>query len=203
VAAVLACNMVQVFRYLTHPQVDVDPDTPVPEWSLNEVGAARVAALAQSGGLRGTTRIISSAEVKALQTAEPLAAALGLRVEVMPETHENDRSATGFLPPDAFERTADAFFAKPDDSIDGWETACAAQARIVSAVKAALMQPSERDVLMVGHGGVGTLLYCALADLAIDRAHDQGPGGGGNVFTCRFDTMRPDGPWVPMESLLT
>jgi len=195
--------MTHFFRYLTHPQVLVDPDKPVPDWSLNETGQARVAALAGAVALRRTTHIISSAEVKALETAQPLADALSLHVTVMPETHENDRSATGFLPPDAFERAADAFFAAPDTSMSGWETARAAQTRILQAVQDVMAQSSDDDVLFVGHGGVGTLLYCALAGLPIDRKHDQGPGGGGNVFTCPQDSMKPQGPWLPMESLLT
>jgi len=47
---------------------------------------------------------------------------------------ENDRSATGYLEPQEFETTANAFFAYPERSIRGWETAQAAQTRIVEAV---------------------------------------------------------------------
>ena len=100
--------MTRTVRYLTHPQVLIDPAKPVPDWSLNVVGAARVAALAAAlGALSTTRRIISSAEVKALETARPLAEALGVPVEIRPEMHENDRSATGFLPPAEFEAVAD------------------------------------------------------------------------------------------------
>ncbi|MCA0922893.1 histidine phosphatase family protein [Pseudooceanicola nanhaiensis] len=193
--------MPRMIRYLTHPQVTVDPAIEVPRWSLNATGRARVAALAAApGALRATTRIISSDETKAIETATPLAEALGLRVEVRPGLHENDRSATGFLPPDAFEAVADAFFAAPDTSVRGWETAFAAQARILAGVTACLAEPSEGDVLFVGHGGVGTLLYCALAGLPIDRQHDQGPGGGG----CWFGFApggRPAAGWEAMETL--
>ncbi|OYU76295.1 MAG: hypothetical protein CFE32_10850 [Alphaproteobacteria bacterium PA3] len=53
-------------RYLTHPQVLIEPDKPVPSWSLNETGRARVQALAANlGVLAATTRIISSDETKA------------------------------------------------------------------------------------------------------------------------------------------
>lgn len=110
--------MTRTVRYLTHPQVLIDPAKPVPDWSLNVVGAARVAALAAAlGALSTTRRIISSAEVKALETARPLAEALGVPVEIRPEMHENDRSATGFLPPAEFEAVADQFFAHPGQSV--------------------------------------------------------------------------------------
>jgi hypothetical protein len=48
--------------------------------------------------------------------------------------HENDRSATGFLPPDEFETVANRLFAEPLVSIRGWERAIDAQLRIVREV---------------------------------------------------------------------
>ncbi|MEM8841414.1 MAG: histidine phosphatase family protein [Pseudomonadota bacterium] len=188
-------------RYLTHPQVIVDPDVPVPDWHLNPVGAARVRAVAASGGLAGTVRVFSSAEVKAVETATPLADALGCPLTIREAMHENDRSATGFLPPDAFEAMADRFFARPGQSAEGWERARDAQARIVAEVEVALEDHGAGDVLFVGHGGVGTLLYCALAALPISRDHDQGPGGGGNFFAFDLADRRPQALWQPMEAL--
>ena len=92
--------------YLSHPQVRIDPAQDVPSWSLSPEGAARVEALAARGALAGISRVVSSAEVKALETARPLAASLGCTVEIRPRMHENDRSATGFLPPAEFEAVA-------------------------------------------------------------------------------------------------
>lgn len=190
-----------VIRYLTHPQVAIDPAVPVPDWGLSDAGRARVAAVAGASSLPGTTRIVSSAERKARETAAPIAERLGIAVEIRPAMHENDRSATGFLPPEEFERVADAFFARPDASIRGWEIARAAQERIVAEFRHAI-QDLTGDVLIVGHGGVGTLLWCALAGKPIDRRHDQGPGGGGNVFAVDPATLRPVSTWQPMETLI-
>jgi hypothetical protein len=69
--------------------------------------------------------------------------------------HENDRSATGFLPPAEFEHVANAFFAQPEASIRGWERAIDAQTRIRREVDIVLARALEGDVLFVGHGGVG------------------------------------------------
>ena len=103
---------------------------------------------------------------------------------------ENDRSATGFLPPPEFELLANAFFADPDTSVRGWERARDAQSRIVRAVEAiARAESSAHSVAIVSHGAVGALLYCHLAGLAIDRRWDQGPNGGGNYF--RFTLAPP------------
>lgn len=193
--------MPRVIRYLTHPQVLIDPTKDVREWSLNAVGRARVRALARSGALHGTTVVFSSAETKAIETATPLAAAAGCALSIRGGMHENDRSATGFLPAEEFEAVADAFFAQPDQSVRGWETAKAAQARIVGEVRACLAHTPEGDILFVGHGAVGTLLYCHLADLPISRDHDQGAGGGGCFFEFDDEQGGPEAGWRPMEAL--
>lgn len=112
--------------------------------------------------------------------------------------YENDRSATGFLPPAEFEAVADQFFARPDIGTRGWERACDAQARIVQAVEQVLPPEPTGDILLVGHGAVGTLLYCHLAGLAIARDHDQPPGGG-YFFTFDHRSRRVRHPWQPMS----
>jgi broad specificity phosphatase PhoE len=192
-----------IVRYLTHPQVLIEPMKEVPRWSLNEVGRARITALAaQLGCLSRTRRVISSDETKALETAGPLASALGVELEVRPLMHENDRSATGYLPQEEFEKVADAFFANPSRSVRGWETAEHAQHRIIKEVDACLAGPQDGDVLIVGHGGVGALLFCALSGNGINRRFDQGPGGGGCWFQFGLDERRPPRAWQPMEVLM-
>ncbi len=190
-------------RYLTHPQVIIDPHKDVRRWSLNPIGTARVSALAARPGLLSQTRrVISSDETKALETAAPLALALGLQLEVRAGMHENDRSATGFLPPAEFETVADQFFAEPFKSVRGWEKAHDAQRRILAEVNASLDGHQEGDVLFVGHGGVGTLLFCALSGVAIDRRYDQGPGGGGYWFAFNIAERKPLQGWQPLEALM-
>jgi broad specificity phosphatase PhoE len=185
-------------RYLTHPQVQVDPTVPVPSWGLSAIGHSRVSALVAAGWLRGTERVIASAERKARETAEPIARALGLRVEVREAMHENDRSATGFLPPAEFEAVADEFFAHPRRSIRGWERAIDAQERIVREVEAALNRNKEGPALLVGHGAVGTLLYCHYANVEINRVYDQPPGGG-YFFTLNKSSREVLHSWRRME----
>lgn len=191
-----------LLRYLTHPQVQIDAAVPVPRWGLNAQGQARAQLLASSGRLQATGRITSSDETKSLQTAAPIAAALGLQVEVDPKAHENDRSATGFLVPAEFEQVANAFFAHPRESIRGWEKAIDAQARIVAAALLAMRKPLPGDVLMVGHGGVGTLLFCHLSGIPIQRLHDQ-PAGGGNIWAYDIETAEMRQGWLSIEQWIT
>lgn len=191
--------MARYIRYLTHPQVQIDPAVTVPDWGLSALGQERVRALVEAGWLAGTGTIVSSGERKAIETARPIATALGLEIEIRPAMHENDRSATGFLPPAEFEVVADQFFASPNVSVRGWERAADAQARIVREVEAVLARAASGDVLFVGHGAVGTLLYCHFARCPISRQHDQ-PGGGGHYYTVAADDRRVLHAWRRMEA---
>jgi broad specificity phosphatase PhoE len=143
-------------------------------------------------------RIVSSGERKAIETGEILARHLRLAVEVRERMHENDRSATGFLPPPEFEAVADQFFANPHKSVRGWERAIDAQQRIVSEVAAVLDEGGAGDMAFVGHGGVGTLLLLSLSVREISREADQ-PAGGGNYFAYDIGARRVIHGWRPID----
>ncbi|MXN66848.1 histidine phosphatase family protein [Stappia sp. GBMRC 2046] len=168
--------------YLTHPEVLVAPEIPVPDWSLSPKGRERAFAFLRQPFLRSVRHIFSSAEKKALETAAIIVQHLNVEVVTDADMHENDRSSTGFLPPEEFEKMADAFFASPEESVGGWEPALLAQQRIVTRVTSAIDSlRTDGAALFVGHGAVGTLLKCHLMSLPIDRAQDQ-PAGGGHFF---------------------
>ncbi len=189
---------VPITIYVSHPQVVIDADVPVPEWGLNDRGHERAAALAGAGLFGRIDRLVTSDERKALDTTRHLLAGCDLEPVVDPLTGETDRSVPGFAPPDEFEVQADAWFAHPEVSTHGWELAVDAQRRIVEAHARALDGLADDDVLvMVGHGGVGTLLWCHFADAPIDRRHDQ--PFGGHLYVIGADG-RPDGPWRSFES---
>lgn len=143
------------------------------------------------GPIGNVTAIYSSAERKAREGASILSEHVGTMPHVIEPLHENDRSATGFLPPDEFERVADAFFARPYESVRGWERANDAQARIVAAVETLLnTDRTSGDLAIVAHGAVGALLLCHLMGTAIDRMHDQPANGGGNYFAFAREDLR-------------
>ena len=185
--------------YITHPQVRIDPDVPVPQWGLSETGAERARLAASRPWASKLGLIVSSGERKAIETAEALAAANGAAVEIIEAMHENDRSATGFLTPPEFEKAADWFFAHPHESFKGWERAIDAQARIISNVEDVLARHDpQMPIAFVGHGGVGTLLKCHLQGKPIARQGDQPPGGG-NLFCFDLAKRAVSCDWTPME----
>ncbi|CAN7415426.1 histidine phosphatase family protein [Mesorhizobium sp. LjNodule214] len=187
-----------VAYYITHPQVQIDAGIPVPQWGLSDIGRARASAILDQPWIGSIRRIVSSGERKAIETAEILARHLRLAVEVRDRMHENDRSATGFLPPPEFEAVADQFFANPQSSIRGWERAIDAQHRIVSEVEAVLGANGADDIAFVGHGGVGTLLLLSLSGRGISREADQ-PAGGGNYFAYDIGARRVLHGWRPID----
>lgn len=178
---------------ITHPEVVIDPQVPITEWGLSETGRRRAAAFATSRHFSKVSQLWSSAERKARDTADILAAPRGLPIRVDHSLGENDRSATGFLPPPEFEAAADAFFADPDVSFRGWETARDAQSRILAGVTAIARCHRDEDLAIVTHGAVGTLLWCALSDRSIDRAFDQ--PGQGHFWQAELGTLRLTTGW--------
>ena len=187
-----------MLRYLTHPEVQVDPAVPVPQWSLSARGRSRAIAMLEQPWLTAVGRIVSSEETKAIQTASLVAEHLQLPLEIRCGIGENDRSSLGFVPQAEFEMLANAFFAQPEQSVHGWERAADAQRRIAQGL-ADLLTPAERDVLVVGHGGVGTLWFCFLNGLAIDRRHDQ--PGQGHYFSVDQHTRRAEHGWRRIDLL--
>lgn len=184
--------------YITHPQVRIDADVPVPDWGLSDLGAARAHEMLKQPWTSSIRRIVSSGERKAIETAEILGRHLGVMPEIRQRMHENDRSATGFLPPPEFEAVADQFFAHPETSIRGWERAIDAQSRIRGEVDAVLSDHEDGDIAFVGHGGVGTLLLLSLTGRPISRAADQ-PGGGGNYYAFTVPELRLLHGWRRIE----
>jgi len=191
--------------YVTHPEVVIDPNVATPRWGLSSVGRARADRFANHVLVQGLTRLVSSTETKALELAAVLAAGCGAPVDSGDKFDENDRRSTGFVPSARFEALADAMFAHPDESAEGWETARDAQHRVVGAFNEVLAgHDATKPIGFTGHGAVGTLLKCHLGGLKIARSEDQrriGHPGGGNVFVVRLSDRKLMTDWIPMEAL--
>jgi broad specificity phosphatase PhoE len=182
---------------VTHPEVVVDPAVPVPRWGLSLRGIERMRSFAASPELAGLSAIWASAEAKAIEAAGLLGARWGLGASVHEGLGENDRSSTGFVPEPEFSRLAEAFLARPDESVRGWERAVDAQARIAAAVEEILAaHGGGGDVVFVAHGGVGTLLLARYLRCPIPEA--PRPGGMGWCWRFRIATrevLNPASPW--------
>lgn len=188
------------FYFISHPDVEVRPDTPVPDWPLSPTGHARMRQGLGLPWVAGIGALYASTERKARDAADHLARHLALPVHELADLGENDRSSTGYLPRAEFERLADAFFASPETSVRGWERAVDAQARIVAAATSiASRSIGHASVAIVSHGAVGTLLYCHLAGEKIDRRYDQPGNGGGNYFSYSMSPPKANTWWRALD----
>lgn len=185
------------FYFITHPNVVVSREVPVPRWPLSELGRQRMRAGLRQPWVKDIKAVYCSTEQKAVDGAEILASHLSLPFHQIEALGENNRSATGFLPPDEFERVADQFFASPQLSVRGWERAVDAQSRIVRAVEQ--IPVLDEPIAIVSHGAVGTLLYCHLAGEPNARRWDQPPNGGGNFFTFTLSPRRAHAWWRAID----
>lgn len=181
---------------ITHPEVTVDPAIPVTDWSLSALGRQRAHVFSASRAFAAVTQIWTSAERKALETSDILASVRALPVSIESRLGENDRSATGFLPPQEFEAAADAFFSHPDARFRGWETAVDAQIRIRQAVSEIAQTHTEGDLAVVTHGAVGTLLWCALSGHPINRLYDQ--PSQGHFWQAELPALAVSTGWLPI-----
>jgi broad specificity phosphatase PhoE len=190
-----------VVHFITHPEVTIDAAVPVPDWLLSPVGSRRMQAAMRQPWLAAVRSVFCSAERKATDAAAIVANHLGLRPIIVETLGENDRSATGYLPKSEFEAVADEFFARPDDSVRGWERARDAQRRIVDAVERIIsMSVAGGDVAIVSHGGVGSLFLCHLKGVPISRSEDQPGEGGGNFFSFDAAGRHLLSEWRPIEA---
>jgi broad specificity phosphatase PhoE len=159
--------------FITHPEVTIDPLIPVERWRLSDDGVARMRRFVEGPVVAEVTSVWASTEAKAIEAAGMLAARFGIGIEVASDLGENNRSATGFLPPAEFEKVADAFFADPEENVRGWERAIDAQRRIRGAVDRIIANHGGGDLAVISHGAVGTLLLCSYRRQAISRKADQ------------------------------
>ncbi|MDF1791316.1 MAG: phosphoglycerate mutase family protein [Thalassobaculaceae bacterium] len=187
-----------VLYFITHADVVIDPTVAIIDWPLSSRGRTRMAALASAPWIWRLSGLYCSPERKARDGAAVLAGITGRAPVVRDDLGENDRSATGYLPPEAFQATADAFFAAPEQSARGWARAVDEQARIVSALEAVMGQV-EGDVAVVSHGAVGALALAHYLGQPISRSLDQPGADGGNFFALSMADRAVLYGWRPVD----
>ncbi len=195
--------MSRTLYFITHPNVIISRNVPVPQWPLSEVGRERMKAGLSQPWMSDISSIYCSTEQKAIDGAKIISSHRSIGYSQVSSLGENDRSATGFLPPPEFEAAADAFFAKPEQSVRGWETAANAQTRVVEAVYSiAASDQSKGAIALISHGAVGTLLYCHLSGQPISRRWDQPPNCGGNYYAFELDPNQVYSWWKPIDKTM-
>jgi broad specificity phosphatase PhoE len=141
-----------------HAPPQVTPGVISPRWVLSAEGRERCGWLADMIAEHGATRVYSSLEPKALETAALVGVRLGLDVRPRRDLHENDRTGLDFGPLEVLKDRIRRFFEAPAELIIGKETADAALRRFEAAVRAIAADAADQTSAVVTHGAVLTLL---------------------------------------------
>ena len=146
-----------------HSMPEIEPDKPASAWRLGEVGRRRAEMLASRLGELNPSVIWSSVEPKAVETAEIIAEAFGVPVEVADGLEEHHRSSVPFFATrDEFEGRVEQLFQRPDQLVLGEETADQARTRMTAAI-AEVIDAGQMDSIVVTHGTVMTLYVVRVA----------------------------------------
>lgn len=139
-----------------HSVPEVEPGVPSEEWRLSEEGRKRCGPLAQRLSGFEPRVLLSSTEPKARETAELVAPALGLDVQLSDGLRETERRTVGWLEPHELELGIRRLFERPDEVVYGEESAGAALSRFEAAVEGL-----PESAVVVSHGTVISLYVAA------------------------------------------
>ncbi len=184
--------------FITHPAVEIDPQISINQWQISQDGQKQIENLLKYPFWEEVDVIYSSQEGKALNTAKQIRAHFAGLKSPAPEgtfdLHEIDRSATGVLPKEVYDKAIEEFYQNPDKSYKGWETANAAKERITKVVTQIMEDNAGKTVAIVGHGATGTLLACRIKKIEPSFAED--PHTNGCIMTCDWDKKTVLSPWT-------
>ena len=134
------------------------------EGKLSPAGRERAAALAERLRPHAPSIVFTSDEPKAIETAQIVAAALGVGHEVAADLQEHDRSNVPQMPTREFISSVALFFKKPGELVLGRETAEQARRRVTVGIDRILTAHEGRDVAVVTHGTVLALYLAPLLE---------------------------------------
>lgn len=154
-----------VLVLVKHSLPAIDPDVPAREWRLSDKGRVCSRILGEELYRYDLDLVLSSTESKAVETAEIVAGALDIPVEIVKGLHEHERANVRFLEKERFERSIGRFFSRPDDRVFGEETADEAHDRFSNAVNGLSDRFRHRNIAIVTHGTVLSLFVSRISEI--------------------------------------
>lgn len=148
---------------IRHPHTQIDLSVPAHDWGLSDQGRQQVGDLLEAPFWPHIHTIYPSRELKAITAAKE--AALRYEIPIIPRSAlgEVDRSAYVAPDQDAYRANVANFFAQPDQSAQGWETAAAAGQRFQQEMAQILSwHEADQHVAIIAHGLILTVVTAAL-----------------------------------------
>ena len=146
---------------IKHAPPEITPEVISHRWVLSAAGRARCDWLAEVCRSRGVASIFASPEPKTLETAALVAMALELPFRPLDGLQENDRTGLGFVAPGVLEARIAAFFAHPDATVIGGESAHSVLMRFQAAIDVAARRSTDGAVAVVTHGAAMSAFIAA------------------------------------------
>ncbi|MFW9799617.1 MAG: histidine phosphatase family protein [Candidatus Thorarchaeota archaeon] len=160
-----------LIHLLRHAETRIDPNTSPVEWHVTEEGAKIAQMLASSGVFDNVDLVVSSAEYKAIESAQPFAERLGLETSIEPRFNELERVGDHISSRNEYLRRVKLALLNQDSSVHGWETAANAIRRFKQGIRSVESKAESDAVLVVSHGLVLSLYFATLLDL--DEVYDR------------------------------
>lgn len=140
-----------------HGQPEIDPATPPSTWPLSEPGRKAAVELAGKLDRFDPVAVVSSTELKAVETARAMAGLLGLPVGEDEGLCEQRNDTGGFKDQLVFEAQVEAMFREPHALVLGEETGEAARLRFAEALDRQMATHPAGTLVVVAHGRVISL----------------------------------------------
>lgn len=152
--------------FVRHSLPVIDPAIPARAWRLSPEGQQRCRLLAVQLAKFKPRRIVTSIEPKAVETAQIIAAVLGMPYQSAAGLHEHARSQVKHTSQGFFESSVREFFARLDRLSFGDETADQTYTRFSRAVTSTQDRyPGETPLVIVTHGTVISLFAAHTCDV--------------------------------------
>lgn len=148
-----------------HSVPEMNPAVPARRWRLSAEGRQRCLTLAGRLAEYKLDLIVSSHELKAIETARAVAHQLDLPFKTAVGVQEHDRSNVLNLDRFQFHEAVAQLFARPGELVFGRETAEQARQRFSRAIDHLLRLYPHANLAVVTHGTVLSLYVAALAGL--------------------------------------
>ena len=153
--------------FIRHANVVRDTAVSSDQWELSENGRLRARQLARQIN-EPPVRLFASRELKAIQTAQEMAAVWGVPWSMLDGIHEHERGSNQYIDdPQAFQTAVSQFLKHPDQRTFGSETAIEAANRLQTAVFQLRALYPQETVAVVTHGRILTA-YLSQQDPTMD-----------------------------------
>ncbi len=150
---------------IKHSLPQIDEDEPANSWVLSPEGESRASKLAIAIAAMKPASVHTSAEQKAMQTAEAITDITGLTLSMDPGFNEQHRENERFTSKDEFSRRIGEALRSPDELIYGSETVSSAVERFDKALHDAEQYSQPGDMAVVSHGTIISAYVASRVDI--------------------------------------